>query len=151
MAEITGYGEREHRVAEHRGAELVQQPTALIAATFDEAERAVRLRFRNGTELAVPVSEIAEIAQIPLAKLRAVAASPLGDGLIFNDADVAIYVPGLLRDLFGGAFAGALGKRGGLARTAAKVAAARKNGKKGGRPRKHVIGGSRVETLGNGN
>lgn len=35
-------------------------------------------------------------------------------------------------------FAGALGKRGGRARTPAKIAAARKNGPKGGRPRKHA-------------
>ena len=136
MAKIPRYGEREHVAAEQRGTELAQQPTALVAATLDEVKRALRLTFRNGTELAIPVRAINEIADAPLAKLRDVVASPLGDGLIFDDADVAIYVPGLLRDLFGAAFAGALGKRGGRARTAAKGAAARKNGRKGGRPRK---------------
>jgi hypothetical protein len=138
MTKIARYGEREDRAAERRGIERVQQPTALIAANLDETERAVRLRFRNGIELAVPVGAIAEIVHAPLDKLRNVVASPLGDGLIFDDADVAIYVPGLLRDLFGEAFAGALGKRGGRARTPAKVAAARKNGRKGGRPRKRA-------------
>ena len=139
MAEIARYGKREDDAAERRGAELAQQPTALIAATLAETERAVRLCFRNGTKLTVPVSAIAEIAHMPLSKLRTVVASPLGDGLIFDDANVAIYVPGLLRDLFGAAFAGALGRSGGRARTAAKVAAARKNGQKGGRPRKRAV------------
>lgn len=87
----------------------------------------------------MPVGAIGEIAHVPLAKLRDVVASPLGDGLIFDELDVAIYVPGLIRDLFGAAFAGALGKHGGRARTAAKGAAARKNGQKGGRPRKQPV------------
>lgn len=97
MAKIAGYKEREDRAAERRGSERAQQPTALVAAKLDETQRAVRLRFRNGTELAVPVAAIAEIAHAPLVKLRTVVASPIGDGLIFDDADVAIYVPGLPR------------------------------------------------------
>jgi len=49
-----------------------------------------------------------------------------------------LYLPALLEGVFGSPrwMAGLLGKSGGLARTAAKVAAARKNGSKGGRPRK---------------
>jgi hypothetical protein len=136
MAKMPRYGKREDEAANRRGDALLQLPFALVAATLDEAERVVRLRFRNRTELSIPISEISEIADAPLANLRTVFASPLGDGLIFDDADAAIYVPGLLRDLFGVAFATALGKRGGRARTPAKVAASRKNGQKGGRPRK---------------
>ena len=139
MAKMPRYGKREHEAAERRGDKIRLQPSALISATLDEPERAVRLRFRNTTELIIPVSAIWEIADAPLENLRTVFASPLGDGLIFDDADAAIYVPGLLSDLFGAAFAGALGKRGGRATTAAKAAAARKNGKKGGRPRKQPV------------
>jgi hypothetical protein len=139
MAKMPRYGKREDEAAKRLGDKIAQQPSALIAATLDESERTVHLRFRNTTELIIPVSAISEIADAPLANLRTVFASPLGDGLIFDDADAAIYVPGLLRDLFGGAFAGALGKRGGRARTAAKTAASRKNGQKGGRPRKESV------------
>ena len=138
MAKVPRYGKREDDAAKRLGDKIWQRPSALIGAALDEKERAVRLRFRNTTELIIPVSAIWEIADAPLANLRTVFASPLGDGLIFDDADAAIYVPGLLRDLFGEAFAGALGKRGGRARTAAKVAASRKNGQKGGRPRKRA-------------
>jgi hypothetical protein len=48
----------------------------------------------------------------------------MGDGLVFGDYDEA--------------FAGALGKIGGRARSRAKAEAARKNGCKDGRPRKHA-------------
>lgn len=119
-----------------RGDEIANRPSAVVDARLDERAQAVRLRFRAGVELAIPVKAIDEIAHVPLARLRNVQASPMGDGLIFDDAEAAIYVPGLLRDLFGDAFAGALGKIGGRATSKAKRAAARKNGRKGGRPRK---------------
>ncbi len=126
----------ELEAAEKRGREKAKLPTALASATLDEEAKAVRLRFRAGVELAIPIKAIDEIANVPIARLRDVKASPIGDGLIFDCADVAISVPGLLRDIFGDAFAGALGKIGGRARSSAKAAAARKNGRKGGRPRK---------------
>jgi hypothetical protein len=138
MARVPKFGEREARAAEERGAEFARRPSALVAAALHEPARTIHLTFRSGAELSVPVSAISEIATAPIAALRNIAASPLGDGLIFDDANVAINVPGLLRDLFGEAIAGALGKRGGRARTAAKAAAARKNGQKGGRPRKTI-------------
>ena len=136
MAKAVAYGERDHRAAKGRGAELARRPTALIAAELMENDLAVRLHFHNRAELVVPIAAIVELKGIPADKLRNVMPSPLGDGLIFDDADIAINVPGLLRELFADAFAGALGKRGGRARTAAKADAARKNGSKGGRPRK---------------
>lgn len=96
----------ELKSAEEHGQERAKLPTALTSATLDEEARAVRLRFRAGIELAIPIKAIGEIAKVPIAHLRDVKASPIGDGLIFDRADVGIYVPGLLRDLFGGAFAG---------------------------------------------
>lgn len=134
MASTPRYGKREHEAAGRRGEALAKLPTALTAATLDEATKTVRLRFRNGLDLAIPIKSICEIAKTPIARLRNVVASPTGDGLIFDDADVAIYVPGLLRDLFSDAFARTLGRQGGRARTPAKLTAARKNGRKGGRP-----------------
>ena len=71
---------------------------------------------------------IQEIANAPIARLRDVQASLLGDGLLFDEADVSIYVPGLLGDLFGDAFAGALGKIGGRTTSPAKGASALRAG-----------------------
>ncbi len=132
-AQIT---KREWEEATRRGEEQAKKPTALIAAELNEETKSIRLRFRAGIELAIPIKAIDEIAKAPMTALRDVKASPMGDGLVFSTFGEAIYVPGLLRDLFGDAFAGALGKIGGRARSAAKTTAARQNGRKGGRPRK---------------
>ena len=124
--------------AETRGEVKAKLPTALTSATLDEKAKAIRLRFRAGVELILPITVVEEIAKAPITMLRDVKASPIGDGLIFSTFGEAIYVPGLLRDIFGDAFAGALGKIGGRARSSAKTVAARKNGRKGGRPQKVV-------------
>jgi hypothetical protein len=135
MATNARYNSRQHAEATRCGEELAGRPTALVSAKLDERTKALHLRFRAGIELAIPIKVIEEIAKTPIARLRDVKASPLGDGLIFSDLGEAFYVPGLLRDLFADAFAGALGKIGGRATSPAKRAAARKNGRKGGRPR----------------
>jgi hypothetical protein len=129
---------RDHRAATRRGNAKAKLPTALVAASLDEKARTVRLCFRSGLELAIPIKAIHELAGAPISKLRDVKASPLGDGLIFSQYGEAFYVPGLLRDLFGDAFAGALGKLGGRVRSKTKAAAARRNGRKGGRPPKQA-------------
>jgi Protein of unknown function (DUF2442) len=64
--------------------------------------------------------------------------TPSGLGLHFPLLDADLYVPALLEGLLGSAkwMAGQMGRMGGAARTASKAAAARENGKRGGRPRK---------------
>jgi hypothetical protein len=72
------------------------------------------------------------------AALAIIEISPLGDGLHWPVIDADLYVPGLLQGVFGSKswVARHLGAAGGRARSDAKVAAARENGRKGGRPRK---------------
>jgi hypothetical protein len=71
--------------------------------------------------------------------LRDIEISPSGFGLHFPRLDADIYLPGLFAGTLGSRrwMAAQLGKRGGGVRSAAKAAAARSNGKLGGRPRKH--------------
>jgi hypothetical protein len=58
-------------------------------------------------------------------------------GLHWPKLDTDLYVPALLQGVFGSKqwMAQQLGAQGGRSRTAAKVAAARANGRKGGRPK----------------
>ena len=73
------------------------------------------------------------------AALAAVSLSPAGDALLWPALDADVYVPGLVERAFGNRlFAAAAGRRGGQRRTKAKMAAARRNGAKGGRPRKRA-------------
>ncbi len=86
--------------AKKRGAAKANRPTALVSVVLDEADRTLRLRFRAGVQLEVPIAAIEEVADAPLAQLRDVAASPLDDGLVFREYGEAIYVPGLIHGLF---------------------------------------------------
>jgi hypothetical protein len=60
-----------------------------------------------------------------------------GTGLHWPDLDADLYVPALLRGIYGSKlWMEKIGRKGGLARSAAKKQAARANGKLGGRPRR---------------
>jgi hypothetical protein len=60
-----------------------------------------------------------------------------GTGLHWPDLDADLYVPALLRGIYGTRlWMAKIGKRGGSARTSAKKRASRANGKLGGRPRR---------------
>lgn len=61
---------------------------------------------------------------------------PAGTGIVWPQLDVDVSVPGLAMEVFGSrTWMRELARRAGSATSAAKAAAARANGKKGGRPR----------------
>jgi hypothetical protein len=78
-------------------------------------------------------------------QLEEIEISPSGFGLHFPRLDADLYVPGLLEGLLGSRrwMAARLGQAGGQSRSKAKRAAARTNGKLGGRPRKAAAAISR--------
>ena len=71
-------------------------------------------------------------------QLAKIEISPSGLGLHFPKLDADLYLPSLLEGFLGSRrwMAAQLGKAGGQARSVAKVAAVRANGKLGGRPKK---------------
>ena len=81
-----------------------------------------------------------ELAEADPAALHEIEITPSGLGLHWPALDADVYVPGLMQGVFGSKrwMAAQLGAAGGRARTAAKAAAARQNGAKGGRPRKQA-------------
>ena len=94
----------------------------------------------NGLELSFPPRLAQGLEHATPAELGTIEISPLGDGLHWPAIDADLYVPSLLQGIFGsrGWMARQLGAAGGKARSGAKVAAARENGRKGGRPRKRA-------------
>ena len=81
-------------------------------------------------------------ARRPEQNLAEIEISPAGLGLHWPRLDADVYVPALLQGVFGSKswIARQLGAAGGHARSAAKAAASRENGRKGGRPSKTVNG-----------
>jgi len=109
-----------------------------IHARYDRRVSRVIIGLDNGLELAFPPRLAQGLEHATPADLAIIEISPLGDGLHWPAIDADLYVPGLLQGVFGSKswMARHLGAAGGRARSGAKVAAARENGRKGGRPRK---------------
>jgi hypothetical protein len=109
-----------------------------IHARYDRRVSRVIVGLDNGLELAFPPRLAQGLEHAKPADLAIIEISPLGDGLHWPAIDADLYVPGLLQGVFGSKswMARHLGAAGGRARSGAKVAAARENGRKGGRPRK---------------
>lgn len=109
-----------------------------IHARYDRRVSRVIVSLDNGLELAFPPRLVQGLEHATPADLAIIQISPLGDGLHWPAIDADLYVPGLLQGVFGSKswMARHLGATGGKARSDAKVAAARENGRKGGRPRK---------------
>ena len=118
---------------------LASTPHA-IAARYDRRVSRVVVTLSNGLELAFPPHLAEGLADAKPADLAVIEITPASLGLHWPKLDADLYLPTLLQGVFGSPrwMAGLLGKSGGLARTAAKVAAARENGRKGGRPRKRA-------------
>lgn len=107
-------------------------------AAFDRAERRVILELSNGTQFRFEPEHAEGLERATEEELEAIEVSPSGLGLYWPRLDVGLDVPSLLQGIFGTRkwMAANLGQLGGQVTSAAKSAAARENGKRGGRPAK---------------
>ena len=107
-----------------------------VGCRFDRATGRVVVELANGCLFAFP-PELAEgLAGATEGELARVEILGSGSGLHWVGLDVDLSVPGLLAGLFGTRVH--MARQGGLVTNAAKAAAARSNGLKGGRPRKRA-------------
>ena len=136
---MTASDRKRFREARERGKAHVQDASAVIDASYDRNADAVRLIFRGGGTMSIPRGAVPGLERRSEAARQSITVSPAGDALSWPQLDIDIHVPGLVERAFGTRlFAAATGHRGGRKRTKAKAAAARRNGAKGGRPRKRV-------------
>lgn len=133
--------EREFEQAEKRMAALREAGHA-ISARYDRRTSRVIVTLNTGVQLTFPTKLAEGLADASPESLAEIEISPAGLGLHWPQLDADVYVPALLQGVFGSKnwMARQLGANGGRSRTDAKVAAARENGLKGGRPRKHATG-----------
>jgi hypothetical protein len=132
--------DREIDQAEARMAALRQAGHA-VSARYDRRSGRVVVDFDTGVQFAFPVKLAEGLADAAPESLSQIEITPAGLGLHWPSLDVDLYLPALLQGVFGSKrwMAQQLGTEGGRVRTDAKAAAARTNGRKGGRPRKPVV------------
>jgi hypothetical protein len=123
--------------AVRRATERQQNDPLAVSARYDRQRNRVVISLNTGVEVAFQPDLAEGLQNASQTELSEIEISPSGFGLHFPKLDADIYVPALLKGVFGSKswMAAQLGSAGGRSRSRAKVAAARANGKRGGRPR----------------
>ena len=131
--------EEEFRLATERGAERERTEPRAKRARYDGERDRVVVELRTGIEFAVPRRFFRTLQDATPDEMADMGIMPRGGTLVWHSLDDHYSVPALVEDLFGNQVTAAeMGRQGGKARTPAKAAAARANGRKGGRPRKSM-------------
>ena len=126
-----------HQANARAAARRASRPTA-VAARYDRRIGRVVIRLSTGLDVAFAPHDAQGLEMAKPADLATIEISPSGLGLHFPKLDADLYLPALLEGFLGSErwMAARLGERGGKARSEAKAASSRANGKLGGRPRK---------------
>jgi hypothetical protein len=105
---------------------------------YERKRDQVVIGMNTGIEVAFHPRDAQGLKHAKLHQLDAIEISPSGLGIHFPKLDTDIYLPALLEGFLGSKrwIASQHGKLGGSVSSAAKAAAARRNGRLGGRPRK---------------
>ena len=121
--------------AETQGRSFENMPLA-ERARFDRRSGRIVIGLTNGSQFAFPAELGEGLADAAPEDLAAIEISGGGYGLHWPRLDVDLTVPGLLAGVFG--TARWMAAQAGRATSPRKAAAARRNGAKGGRPRKQA-------------
>lgn len=124
--------------AERRGEDVLADEPRAISARYEAATGRVHVELANGCGFAFPAREVQGLERADDAVLAEIEILGRGIGLHWEALDIDVSVPGLLAGLFGTKawMDRQRAARAGSTRSPAKAAAARRNGAKGGRPRK---------------
>ena len=141
MVELTT---EEFETAKARGEARMRGPRA-ESAHYDAGRNRVIVRLTTGVELGFAPRDVEGLQDASVDDLKVIEVEAFGLGIHFPKLDADLYVPALLAGVLGSKrwMAAQLGAAGGRTRSAANAAASRKNGKRGGRPRRSAADGDR--------
>jgi hypothetical protein len=128
--------------ANQRARELRASVPRALSARYDRRSGRVVIGLSSGLEVGFLPESAEGLGKASAAELGKIEISPSGCGIHFPKLDADLYLPALLEGVYGSRrwMAARLGRLGGLSRSRGKSAAARKNGKRGGRPRVRSAG-----------
>jgi len=109
-----------------------------VSAHYDRRIGRVVIHLSTGLDIAFPPDNAQALENATPAQLDLIEITPSGFGIHFPKLDADLYLPALLEGFLGSRkwMASRLGAEGGKSTSAAKAAAAQRNGRSGGRPRK---------------
>lgn len=124
--------------ANRRAAEKKATFPAVVSVRYDRRVARIVIALASGLELAFSPKYAQGLENAHPADLMDAEVAPSGLGVHFPRLDADLYLPALLDGFLGSKrwMAAEIGKIGGAISTKAKAAAAQRNGKLGGRPRK---------------
>jgi Protein of unknown function (DUF2442) len=105
---------------------------------YDESENLIIIKLKNGVIFSFPPRLAQGLEGASPEQLADVWLPPSGSSIHWESLDVDFGIPELVAGIFGTkAWMAELGRKGGKVTSIAKTNAARKNGQKGGRPKKN--------------
>lgn len=123
-----------------RGRSFQAEDRRAVRAAYEKKDDLVTLFMSDGVRVSIPRGQLQGLQDATAAELSKVRLIGRGTGLRWPTLDVDHYVPGLLNHVFGTSkWMAQLGRVGGSVRSRSKAAAARANGKRGGRPRRQPL------------
>lgn len=131
-----------------RGEKVVRNEPRARSARYDRRSGRIIVALTNGCTFAFPARDAEGLEGAADAALDDIEILGAGAGLHWERLDVDLSVPGLLAGLFGTKawMDRQRASNAGSARSPEKAAAARENGKRGGRPRKSKSAAALVRT-----
>lgn len=137
MAHLT---DTEFSAAEAHGQAVLEAEPRAVSAHYNRKTGCVTVDLINGCSYAFPISLVQDLREASTVDLTGVEVDGTGFNLHWPKLDVDLYIPALVAGFFGAQdwMRKALARQAGRSTSAAKATAARENGRKGGRPRKHA-------------
>lgn len=106
---------------------------------YNRSEDLIIIQLKNGAIFSFPPKLAQGLEAASPEQLADVWLPPSGSSVHWESLDVDFGIPELIAGIFGTkSWMAELGRKGGKATSSSKSAAARKNGKKGGRPKKNI-------------